>query len=507
MKKIYIITTGLCNLKCSHCYIRNNFKENNINLIEDISDASKKLASFNPFSTYEWINKFMKYYNIKNNELEITLHGGEPMLAPIDKLINFRKCLMNITNFNITTNLTYELNSEIINFFKNTYDSGFNKPFIKTSFDYKIRFNEKNIIQWYENIKTLIQEGIEVQVNVCLTKLLIYEYPISTLFKILELAKVRYINFERLTENTTLDKTLIPTYKEIDNYLYDVFQLNQSSYDFIITNFDDLENSINKKFIGCRKRQCTKEILTIQANGKITTCPNLAYTNNSFSSIYEPVEKLYDSKIYENLVSCETKKPEKCYTCEYYIYCNGDCFQLKNETSGKECPFPKKTFTLLFEINNKVNNMKEKRKLSYLMQKNKSFNDNLEFNNATFINGLNKEEIIQQTVNYFYEGSLLIYPAKSYFVAIVYAYLMEKYFKIPFLYALNLSDLLNYDDVCFEPYKQQKKIYDGIIYRIKIMDKDKGLKVIETLNSTKTTIKYFKKEFLIKDDDNHNKEN
>ena len=68
-------------------------------------------------------------------------------------------------------------------------------------------------------------------------------------------------------------------------------------------------------------------------------------------------------------------------------------------------------------------------------------------------------------VLFFETKSKLIYPAKSYFVAIVYARLLEQYFSIPFLKALNLNDLLP-DDEWYIPYLKDKNVYDIILDKI-----------------------------------------
>lgn len=96
---------------------------------------------------------------------------------------------------------------------------------------------------------------------------------------------------------------------------------------------------------------------------------------------------------------------------------------------------------------------------------------------------------IKRVVDFFKHGSELIYPAKSYFVAIVYAWLLQKYFKEPFYTALDYEDLLP-DDPYFVRYSKDKLTYDQIIKEIPLNKLDK-------LNSTQKTISYFKQEFLI----------
>lgn len=122
--------------------------------------------------------------------------------------------------------------------------------------------------------------------------------------------------------------------------------------------------------------------------------------------------------------------------------------------------------------------LKAKRKLSYLL----NIWDDV---NLPYI--FNNDNVEDQVVNFFLTESELIYPAKSYFVAIVYAKCLEKYFGGNFFEYLNDSELLP-DDTYFKIYSQDKSTYDNIINRIGD---------IWQYPSICKTVNYFKKEFLI----------
>lgn len=124
---------------------------------------------------------------------------------------------------------------------------------------------------------------------------------------------------------------------------------------------------------------------------------------------------------------------------------------------------------------------KERRELSYLF---KQFDDvNLEHSYIS----LQGDELAHQIIEFFISGSQLIYPAKSYFVAIVYAACLEKYFGIPYIYALNLPDLLP-DDKYFVPYRKDEYVYNTVVDNIDNL---------WYYDSIKKTVQYFKEEFLI----------
>jgi hypothetical protein len=126
---------------------------------------------------------------------------------------------------------------------------------------------------------------------------------------------------------------------------------------------------------------------------------------------------------------------------------------------------------------------KEKRKLAYLIYE---FTDiNLEHEYLE----LSDDEIIDMTVEFFKAESKLIYPPKSYFVAIIYAYYINIYFDDNFYELLNNRELLP-DDKYFVPYNDKKYVYDQIINKIGDISQYKSIK---------TTLEYFKQEFLIED--------
>ncbi len=132
-------------------------------------------------------------------------------------------------------------------------------------------------------------------------------------------------------------------------------------------------------------------------------------------------------------------------------------------------------------INVMIDKLKEKRKLSYLIHQ---FDDyNLPYSRQS----LSKTKLIKQIVNFFKTESQLIYPAKSYFVAIVYAKCLEKYFKQDFYQSLDDIELLP-DDPSFIPYNMSKEVYDLVLQEIGDIWKYKSIE---------KTVDYFKQEFLI----------
>lgn len=86
----------------------------------------------------------------------------------------------------------------------------------------------------------------------------------------------------------------------------------------------------------------------------------------------------------------------------------------------------------------------------------------------------------------------LVYPAKAFVVAIIYAKLLEIYFNELFHDSLNDPTLLYNNDRFFVPYSQAPGVYDAVLQRISLDFNTK-------LPQIQATINYFLEEFLITD--------
>ena len=134
--------------------------------------------------------------------------------------------------------------------------------------------------------------------------------------------------------------------------------------------------------------------------------------------------------------------------------------------------------------------IRDRRELAYSY---KEFDDvNLP---RTVLNYATDDEVADQVIEFFVSGSDLIYPCKSYFVAIVYADCILRYFKGRYddiTEPLKCEDLV-IDDDFFVPYNEKScKIYNKILQWL-----ETERKPLDEYFSTEKTIKYFKEEFLV----------
>ena len=93
------------------------------------------------------------------------------------------------------------------------------------------------------------------------------------------------------------------------------------------------------------------------------------------------------------------------------------------------------------------------------------------------------------------ELNTLIYPAKSYAVAIIYSMLLDEHFGVPFDESINDPDLFMGTDKFFVPMYQNERVY---VEAIEYLDKYGYLDPLPThWPQIATTIDFFKKEFYL----------
>ena len=137
----------------------------------------------------------------------------------------------------------------------------------------------------------------------------------------------------------------------------------------------------------------------------------------------------------------------------------------------------------------KLNNWKDRRKVAYRLYRGLFDDVNLPHKVE---NQNDMHALTNQVIDFFENGSQLIYPAKYIFCNIVYSYYLNKYFNVDFYTALDDKETL-FDSPCCVLYSDAKQVYDNVIK--KVIDR------IDQLPSVVKTRHYFKMEFLIADED------
>jgi hypothetical protein len=176
-----------------------------------------------------------------------------------------------------------------------------------------------------------------------------------------------------------------------------------------------------------------------------------------------------------------------CAKCNYRYECQTEHDSYYHD--GYDCIGMKK----LIEIYNKLKSCptmdwRKRRTISYIKNSTNFGDTHLDF----FEVQMDNDQLFNIIIKFFETKSELLYPAKSYYVAIIYAWLLNKYFGEDIRIALNYADLLNYDDMYFVRYDDNKDLYDRLIEKV-IENLEKGVYD----SSIEETRSYFNKEFII----------
>lgn len=323
---VYLKTTETCQLNCKHCFT------NGIN--------GRKIY-FNPEKTVSWIKKLRQHY--KSNHIHFEFHGGEPFLAPVKDMkfvIDSMKHDDNVS-FGITSNLTFNLNEEKINFIIKDL-----KGVIGTSWDKSIRFsNEKQKSLWEKNVKQLKELGCFITLFVSVTKELCNTKP-KEIVEYFNSLNVDVVDFERLTDHGNAKKhpEIFPSNKEQADWFLEIYK------DTTAKNWTDsfINSMVKTRTNGTQAatfcRDCEQKLFTINADGSISGCPNAA-PEEIYGHINEEIWELIFKPKRMELIACEAARDERCYKCEVFDLCGSGCHQLEWDES--HCPSPKELFKLI----------------------------------------------------------------------------------------------------------------------------------------------------------------
>ena len=125
---------------------------------------------------------------------------------------------------------------------------------------------------------------------------------------------------------------------------------------------------------------------------------------------------------------------------------------------------------------------------------NKSHIHSDEISQIEFSENHDKDAIISFASNYLStEVNKVEFPGKSYAVAIIYSYLLEKNFGVPFFESLNNKNLFVGNDKYFVVYEEDPSTYDAILARIK------NIEAAFEFSQVKKTWEYFQAEFSLRE--------
>ena len=330
----YLKTTETCNLNCKHCFT---------------NGTNGPKIFWNAIKVADWIKRFRTYYPDSSDSIHCEFHGGEPFLVPVHEMRHvWENCkdLWPAMTWGATTNLVFKMNQEHYDFIEEAFDNR-----IGTSWDPKIRFaNNKQYKLWHSNVKSLLSRGVTIKLFISVTQDTLDIEPIVLLRWIRRLG-VQEVSFERLTQNGNAKKfpEIFPSNVDQDKWF---LKLHEQSEKYGARNWFDndfLEIIYSKFDTGFLKggtfcRDCEEKIFTVNADGTLSGCPNSA-PEFQFGHINDNLEDVINSERRIENISCERSRDPRCFSCDVFEYCGGDCHQL--EWQNDVCGAPKSLMRFL----------------------------------------------------------------------------------------------------------------------------------------------------------------
>ena len=328
-KTIYLKTTGSCNLNCKHCFS---------------GGKNGDKTQFDPVVTAKWVNEFIQKYPTSDHHIEF--HGGEPFLVPVNQLILFADHFKDLPNVTMcaNSNLTFKLNDDLVEFIKNYLGSN-----IGTSWDHWIRFgNEKQLNLWKSNVKKLKAEGVYIHLKVSISKELL-EMTADWFLDQIESFGVDEIALERITlsGNASDNLNIFPDNEKQDNWYLSLYKrYKERNLNFNIKTLDVIEEKLKMGLVkvDTNCRNCEQNLVTINSNGTLGGCPNVA-SEHKHSTITKSVEEFLVSDGRVDEIVKELDFNLNCVHCDVFDLCGGDCHRLPWQ--GNRCGGLKNTLRYL----------------------------------------------------------------------------------------------------------------------------------------------------------------
>lgn len=337
--------THNCNLNCTYCY-----------------DKVEKCGANNEVMTNEMVEKIATLLENAYANVNWTWHGGEPLLIPKEKYIEFHN-IINKKKFNKT--FCMQTNGTLLN---KEWRDILNDLEIYPSISYD--FTNKNKNRGHSaNIGRLDPMGKYPAINVI-------DFDSSRfLIDVYETLKNgnRCVSFNKMFLNSEVDDNIVEyvnNWKEyFDHYLYDKDAVREDR--FLMSYFNKLF-SINSNLRNlCDKANCLNNFISVNPTGNVYHCDRFGDSSASkycFGNVmnYEfTILEYKESEGYKRMVKDMLSFNEGCYNCEIANICSGMCLANRVDENGlidltkrmdAECYFEKEMFKHVF---NSIFNLKK----------------------------------------------------------------------------------------------------------------------------------------------------
>lgn len=381
MFEVEIKLLGECNFRCLHCYadatvFKGDIKYATLYSPNYISNFMQKLREFLLVLNAEYLKQQPLY-------LIVSLMGGEPLLIGIDRFRMMIDAVLNTftrdnSGYFVLEKITTSSNGMLfdrywISFFKENAD------FISISLAYDfgpVRFaNQQVEYRWKEVYRMLKAEGLDVSVNVVLTRYVPEPEAFVGFLKDNDINSIDLSPFLLVGRGRHFADSLKLRCSEISAYYVKLCEILRNDSDSIrFDTFTNLPFHL-KRF---RERlnvevhlngwgPCwNKIIVDLEGNVFLECTYPLALCN-----IFDPlaVFRMYSSSIFTDILKRKLYR-EQCVSCEFYNFCRGGCVAL-TECEDIECRGFKKLLEYISEnyISEEQFNFSERRQQNKCLEK------------------------------------------------------------------------------------------------------------------------------------------
>lgn len=376
---VYVRIFEGCNLHCDHCFIPANPKKISLEQAKEIVVLLKNNIPAGKTILLQW-------------------HGGEPTIFGPDVLEKYIVACEEANNgfyilkHGIQTNLLNYQDKDFRKKFVRIYNQYFDKQ-VGVSYDPLIRkvvsgdqlsANERFEDIYWENLKALVNDGLEPYMVITATKTMFnyYKNPV-VLFDKLTAVGIKKLHLERVTKvgmaRENWDELGLNNKEYVDNmskwfkaYALWRKQKIMNGENFIhLSPFNGFEESVsgflkstqilNKELIvevsnqdgqevekgkgyGCWSGKCDTTFHTIDSGGYKSGCTALTSEIDNKNSKVVAV-KWFKKGVNEiSLTSTREKRQEDCQTCEFLSICSSGCLSIEKFDGSGECSGGKGVF-------------------------------------------------------------------------------------------------------------------------------------------------------------------
>jgi uncharacterized protein len=324
-----------CNLACQHCYVGKSLRRSHARMPID------KAVGF--------VKEIAAHAGVTGSRsVDIQLMGGEPTLvgdAYLETLADAAREAFGLEgvplSLAISTNLLTDVEASTLGRFDQ----------VRTAFDGTVRFQtEAKRHAWESRVAAMHAAGIELDVQVTITKPLIAEWAPTALYEYLvDTLGVRQISLIYAMPvgdaTPSVGQNLIPAFTDTSAYMiaFGEVHLARRNPNVTLAPIDPILEAFSAdrpRSITCCASGVDGGAIAVGPDGSVTVCPSSGWKDdpNAGNVFEDGFARVFSSRDYRVCISKLGQRPRECYTCDFFAVCRGGCQRMLEERRDQvEC--------------------------------------------------------------------------------------------------------------------------------------------------------------------------